>query len=185
VRAGAARVAEETMRNGMTKTLFLALGLAVVATAAHAQETRIAVVDVDQAINATDQGKKAREELQSKQKSAEAQLKPLIDKGRALSNEIQEKRFVLSEDALRQKQLDLAEIQSDLRAKGAELEGQFKVDYERIVGPLRQKLYDIITEIGKEQGYALVLERSTPGMIYAKEALDITDQVVERFNKKG
>jgi outer membrane protein len=76
-------------------------------------------------------------------------------------------------------------MQSDLRAKNAELEGQFKVDYERIVGPLRQKLYDIITEVGKEQGYTLVLERSTPGLIYAKEALDITDQVVQRFNKKG
>ena len=173
------------MRNGTTKSLLLALALAVFATAAQAQEFKVAVVDVDQAINATDQGKKAREELQGKQKSAEAQLKPLLDKGKALASEIQEKRFVLSEDALRKKQLDLAEIQSDLRAKGAELEGQFKVDYERLVGPLRQKLYDIITEIGKEQGFSLVLERSTPGLIYAKEALDITDLVVERFNKKG
>jgi hypothetical protein len=30
-----------------------------------------------------------------------------------------------------------------------------------------------------------VLERATPGLIYAKEALDITDIVVQRFNKKG
>lgn len=173
------------MRAGIRQTLLLLLGLAVFATAAQAQEVKIAIVDVDQAINATDQGKKAREELQTKQKQAESQLKPLLDKGKALASEIQEKRFVLSEDALRQKQLDLAEIQSDLRAKGAELEGQFKVDYERIVGPLRKKLLDIITEIGKEQGYTLVIERTTPGLIYAKEALDITDLVVQRFNKKG
>lgn len=173
------------MRAVTTKTLLLSVCFAALAAAAQAQEVKIAVVDVDQAINATDQGKKAREELQGKQKSAEAQLKPLLDKGKALAGEIQEKRFVLSEDALRKKQLDLAEIQSDLRAKGAELEGQFKVDYERLVGPLRSKLLDIITEIGKEQGYTIVIERATPGLIYAKEALDITDQVVQRFNKKG
>jgi outer membrane protein len=173
------------MRAFRFKSLLLAAGLAAWAAGASAQELKVAVVDVDQAINATDQGKKARDELQKKQKEAEAQLKPLIDKGKALAGEIQEKRFVLSEDALRQKQLDLAEIQSDLRAKGAELEGQFKVDYERLVGPLRQKLYEIITEVGKEQGYTLVLERTTPGLIYAKEALDITDQVVQRFNKRG
>jgi len=160
-------------------------GLLVWAVGAQAQEIKIAVVDLDQAINATDQGKKARDELQGKQKQAEAQLKPLLDKGKALASEIQEKRFVLSEDALRQKQLDLAEIQSDLRAKGAELEGQFKVDYERIVGPLRNKLMTIISDYAKEQGFTLVLERESPGLLYAKEALDITDQVVQRFNKKG
>ena len=172
------------MRAVMMKTILMA-GMLVWAVGASAEELKIAVVDVDQAINATDQGKKAREELQGKQKAAEAQLKPLLDKGKALAGEIQEKRFVLSEDALRKKQLDLAEIQSDLRAKGAELEGQFKVDYERIVGPLRSKLLDIITEVGKEQGYTLVIERATPGLIYAKETLDITDLVVQRFNKKG
>ena len=173
------------MRAFTVKTLLLGLCFAAWAAVAQAEEIKIAVVDVDQAINATDQGKKAREEIQSKQKQAEAQLKPLLDKGKALASEIQEKRFVLSEDALRQKQLDLAEIQSDLRAKGAELEGQFKVDYERIVGPLRNKLVGIIDDYAKEQGFTIVLERGTPGLLYAKEALDITDQVVQRFNKKG
>ena len=164
----------------------IGVGFVAFAAVAQAQEQlKIAVVDLDQAINATEQGKKARDELQSKQKQAEGQLKPMYDRGKALAEEIQSKRFVLSEDALRQKQLDLAEIQSDLRAKGAELEGQFKVDYERLVGPLRDKLLKIVADLGKEQGYTLILERGTPGLVYAKEALDITDQVVQRFNKKG
>jgi outer membrane protein len=167
------------------RSLLLATGLLVWAAGAAAQEARIAVVDLDQAINATDQGKKARDELQKKQKAAEAQLKPMLERGKALAEELQSKRFVLSEDALRQKQLDLAELQNEVRVKGAELEGQFKVDYERLVGPLRQKLLGIVSEVGKEQGFALVLERGTPGLIYAKETLDITDLVIEKFNKKG
>jgi outer membrane protein len=173
------------MRASMSRALVIAAGLLVFAGAAIAEDMKIAVVDLDQAINATEQGKKAREELQGKQKQAEGQLKPMYEKGKALAEEIQSKRFVLSEDALRKKQLDLAEIQSDLRAKGAELEGQFKVDYERLVGPLRDKLLGIITDYGKEQGYTMILERNTPGVIYTKEALDITDEVVQRFNKKG
>ena len=173
------------MRVSVFRMSLVAVGFLAFASVAAAQEVKIAIVDLDQAINATDQGKKAREELQGKQKQAEGQLKPMYERGKKLAEEIQEKRFVLSEDALRQKQLDLAEIQSDLRAKGAELEGQFKVDYERLVGPLRAKLLGIITDLGKEQGYTLILERGTPGLIYAKEALDITEQVVQRFNKKG
>jgi len=163
----------------------VAAGLLAFAGTAVADEVKIAIVDLDRAINATDQGKKAREELQGKQKQAEGQLKPMYEKGKALNEEIQSKRFVLSEDALRKKQLDLMDIQNDLKSKGAELEGQFKIDYERLVGPLRDKLLGILTDFGKEQGYTLILERNTPGVIYSKEALDITDEVVKRFNKKG
>ena len=173
------------MRASKFRVFVVAAGLLAFAGTAMAEEIKIAVVDLDQAINATDQGKKAREELQGKQKQAEGQLKPMYEKGKALAEEIQSKRFVLSEDALRKKQLDLADIQNDLKSKGAELEGQFKIDYERLVGPLRDKLLGILTEFGKEQGYTLILERNTPGVIYSKEALDITDEVVKRFNKKG
>lgn len=163
----------------------IAVGLLLWAGVAQAQDAlRIAVVDIDQAVNATEQGKQARDELAKKRKAAEGQLKPLMDKGRALAEEIQSKRFVLSEEALYQKQLDLAEIQNDARARMAELEGQYKVDSERLVGPLRQKLIEIINDIGKSEGFTVILERNTPGLLYAKEALDITDLVIQRFNKK-
>jgi outer membrane protein len=168
------------------RSVVLGMAVLVWTGSAQAQEAaKIAVVDLDQAINATDQGKKARDELQKKRKEAEAQLKPMIERGRALAEELQSKRFVLSEEALYQKQLELAEIQNDVRAKGAELEGQFKIDYERLVGPLRQKLLEIVSEIGKSEGYTLILERGTPGLVYSREALDITDVVIQRFNKKG
>ena len=173
------------MRASKFRVFVVVAGLLAFAGTAMAEEIKIAVVDLDQAINATDQGKKAREELQGKQKQAEGQLKPMYEKGKALAEEIQSKRFVLSEDALRKKQLDLADIQNDLKSKGAELEGQFKIDYERLVGPLRDKLLGILSEFGKEQGYTLILERNTPGVVYSREALDVTDEVVKRFNKKG
>jgi outer membrane protein len=167
------------------RSLLLAAGMLACAGAADAQDSlRIAVVDIDQAVNATDQGKQARDELAKKRKAAEAQLKPMMEKGKALSEEIQSKRFVLSEEALYQKQLDLAELQNDARARMAELEGQYKVDSERLVGPLRQKLIEIINEIGKSEGFTLILERNTPGLLYSREALDITDLVIKRFDKK-
>ena len=168
------------------RSIVFAVAVLAWAGAAQAQDAmRVAIVDIDQAVNATEQGKKAREELSKKRQAAEAQLKPLMERGRKLAEELQSKRFVLSEEALYQKQLDLAEVQNDARARMGELEGQYKVDYERLVGPLRQKLVEIINEIGKSEGFTLILERNTPGLLYAREALDITDMVIQRFNKKG
>ena len=172
----------------MTRALptLLAFGLALCfALQAGAQEMRVAVVDLDKAINATEQGKAAREELARKKRTAEEELQPIVDRAQALQKEIQDKKFVLSEDALRTKQLDLAELANTIETKKQELEGRLKVDYERLVGPLRDKMSSIVEDIGKDQAFTVILERNTPGLLYTREALDITDVVIQAFNKQG
>jgi outer membrane protein len=143
------------------------------------------VVDLDQALNSTEEGKSAREELARKQREAEARVQPQIDRFQELQEELKSKKFVLSEEALYQRQLDLIELKNQIESDMKEAEGKFKVDQERIVGPLRKKLIDIVQDIGREQGFTLIVERGTPGLLYSREALDITDTVIERFNNKG
>ena len=36
-----------------------------------------------------------------------------------------------------------------------------------------------------EEGFSLIIQRGAPGVMYTREALDITDLVIENFNKKG
>jgi len=154
-------------------------------TGAELNGSEIAVVDLDKAINATEQGKAAREELSRKKRTAEQELEPMVQRFKSLQKEIEDKRFVWNEDKLRAKQLDLAELQNKIENKQKELEGQLKVDYERLVGPLRSKISSIVEEIGKDQSLIVVLERNTPGLLYTRETLDITDVVIQRFNKQG
>jgi len=165
----------------------LAIGLLAVlvgATGADDEPLRIAVVDVNQALNSTDEGKAAREELARKQREAEARVQPRIERFKDLQEELKSKKFVLSEDALYQRQLDLIELKNEIESEMKELEGKFKVDEERIVGPLRKKMIDVVQSIGREQGFTLIVERASPGLLYSREALDITDAVIEQFNKK-
>lgn len=168
------------------QTIFLlALGTVLaVGTAADNEPVKIAVVDLDQALNSVDEGKSAREELTRKQRDAEAKLQPQVEKFKQMQEELKSKKFVLSEEALYQKQLDLVELKNEIDSQYKELEGKFKVDYERLVGPLRKKMVEIVQGIGRDQGYTLIVERGTPGLLYAREALDVTDTVVQQFNKK-
>jgi outer membrane protein len=158
-------------------------GLLVWSTGAQDQPIKIGVVDVDQAFNATDGGKAVREELGRKQREAEAQVQPMVDRFRDLQEEIKGKRYVLSDDALFQKQVELAELQNKIDTKFKELEGQLKIDQGRMIAPLRTKLLGVVESIGKEQGFTLIIGRDTPGVMYTREALDITDLVIQRFNK--
>ena len=160
--------------------------VAVWATAASDEQSsiRIGVVDIDQAISSTEEGKAAREELSRKQRDAETKVQPMIDQYRSLEDELKTKKFVLSDDALYQKQLDLAQKKNEIQAKMREIDGQLQVDQKRLEGPLLAKLKDVIDEIGKSQGFTLIIHRSAPGVLYTREGLDITSQVIERYNKK-
>jgi outer membrane protein len=145
---------------------------------------KIGVVDIDQAISSTDEGKAAREEFARKQREAETQMQPLLDRYKSVDEELKAKKFVLSDEALFQKQLDMAEMRNQIQSKYKELQGQMEVDQRRLEGPLVAKLSSIIEDIGKSQGFTLILRRGSPGLLYTREALDITDIVIEKYNKK-
>jgi outer membrane protein len=154
-------------------------------SAAAAQDVKIGIVDIEQALSATDEGKAAREEISRKSREARGQLEPMMEQRKTLAEELQGKKYVLSDDALFQKRVQLAELDNKIRSKAEELEGQLKIEQGKVQAPLLNKMRDIIEAIGKEQGFTLILSRNNPYVMYSREALDITDMVVARFNKKG
>ncbi|MBW2269354.1 MAG: OmpH family outer membrane protein [Deltaproteobacteria bacterium] len=163
-----------------------ALGMLVLGTgASDSAPLKIGVVDIDQAISSTESGKAAREEFARKQREAQGKVQPLLDRYKALEEEMKAKKFVLSDEALFQKQLDLVELRNEIQSKMKELEGQMKIDQKRLEGPLVAKLGEIIESIGKDEGFTMIIRRGTPGVLYTREALDITDMVIQKYNKKG
>jgi outer membrane protein len=151
--------------------------------AASAQEVKLGFVDREKALFSTEQGKKARGELQSKVTAAKAQLQPMAEEIQKLQADLEAKKFVLSQEALRDMQAKMLELQNRYESKGKELENQLKIDQARLVAPLEDRLKATIEAIGKEQGFSLIMERQVPGLVYyAREAQDITDAVVTRFN---
>ena len=160
------------------------LALLVVGTAAQDEPIKLGVVDVDRALSSTEDGKAAREEMARKEREAQAQMEPLLERYETMKGDIEAKRFVLSDESLRQKQYDLLELQNQLENKGKELENQFKIDAKRVQEPLVTKLRQIINDTGREQGFTMIFQRGAAGMIYAREALDITDLIISQYNKK-
>jgi outer membrane protein len=167
---------------------FVLLGLAAIlvwGTAAQDEGVKIGVVDIDQAISSTTEGKAAREEFARKQRDAESKVQPMIEKYQALEEDLKQKKFVLSDEALFQKQLDLAQMRNEIETKMKELETQLQLDQKRLEGPLTKKLVDVIESAGKESGFTIIMRRGSPGLLYTREALDVTDLIIKKYNQKG
>ena len=174
-------------KQSTSRVLTAVAAIAVLLWGLGAQDERlkIGVVDLDQAITSTNEGRAARDEFDRKKRQHEATLGPLIEQYQEGAKELESKQFVLSDDARFQKQLDLAELQNQIENKQKEVQGQLQVDRERLIAPLRTKLIEIVEEVGREEGFSLILHRNSPGIMYSKEGLDVTDLIIEKFNKKG
>ena len=152
---------------------------------AKEEKVTIGVVDLEQAITSTNEGREAREEFDRKKRLLEQQLIPLMEQYQEGLKEFEAKKFVLSDDAKFQKQLDMAELQNQIENKRKEVGGQLQLDRERLIKPLRDKLVKIVEEVGRDEGFSLILHRGAPGIMYTKEALDVTDMIIEKFNKQS
>ena len=173
------------MRLNKAIVLLMAAALLGWGLGAQDQPVTIGVIDVQQALVSTEGGKKVKEELERKVRAAESQLQPKIQRLQEMQKELQEMQPVLSKEALQKKQFDLVEQKSQLENEGQGLEQQLKLDQARLMQPLLEKFATIIDEIGREKGFALILERRDAGILFARETLDITDLAVAEFNKQG
>jgi len=160
---------------------FLAFGWGL---GAEKDGVKIGIVDLDQAVGATEEGKAARDELERRKREAELELQPMIERYQQLAEEYQKKRPVLAPDKLREMELDITELQGRLELKQSEAQSRLRVDFERLVGPMREKLVKVVGDIGREHGFSLIMMRNMPGIMYAREALDITDLVIKKFNEE-
>lgn len=169
------------------KTLLLvAVGLLIGwGLGATEDPVKVGFVDVEQVLASVDKGKAAREELERKSRDAQARLTPLAQQLETMQKELQAKRFVMSEDAVRAKQLDLVELRNRYETKTKEEEGQFKIDQQRLIGPLLEQLESVIKEVGRDHRYSVIMRIDAPSLVYAREALDLTDLVIKTFNGKG
>lgn len=165
---------------------FIAVGLILGwGLAAQAKdEAKIGFVDAQQVLSSVDSGKKAQEELERKARDAQGRLSPLIEQLEGLQKELQAKQFVMSKEAVQAKQLDMAELRNRIESQGQEEKSKLEIDQQRLIGPLQEKFLEVIREIGRDKGYSAIFLSDAPGLVYRREGLDVTEQVIKLFNAK-
>lgn len=166
-------------RKLVTSALFLTM--IIVAGTAMAQ-VKVAVIDIQRVVTDSDAGKEAMGNLQKLQEAKIAEGRAIQEELDALRQQLSKQRFTLSETKL-------AELTKQVEDKGIAMQ-RFQDDAQRelddarrnALGKLEERILPIIDEVGQEQGMTLIFNKYQSGLVYADEAVDITDEVIIRFN---
>lgn len=164
-------------------------GLAAVAAAGALAgtangETKIGVIEVQRIVADSAMGKESLARVQKVQGQKQDELGKRQKELRDLEQKIQEQGKSLSEEAMEK-------LQKDYQAKALELK-RFQDDAQRELeevqrkelAELEKRIMPVISDVAKEQGYALVFNKYQSGLLFAGEGVDITDAVITRFNSQ-
>lgn len=168
----------------MKRTMMCGVWLLAVAALAlpAAAQTSVAVIDVQRVVTDSDPGKEALQRLRTLQDEKIAEGRNLQTDLETLREQFNKQRLTLSEQKL-------AEMSGQIEDKTIALQ-RFEDDAKRsleearrtTLGNLEERIMPIINQIGKERGFTLIFNKFQSGLVYADDAVDITDDVIRRFN---
>jgi Skp family chaperone for outer membrane proteins len=156
----------------------------VIAGASYAQQvTKVAIINSQKAFETSVEGKRALGQLQDLDTKIKTNLQKMDDAIRLLENRLNTGRLTMTNEAL------LA-LQADIDKKTTErkrYEEDQNRDAQQLSGTLIQKIraemVAVIEILAKERGLELVLDAATSGVVTASPTIDITDEVVRRYDQ--
>jgi outer membrane protein len=164
--------------------IYIAL-CAIMAAAAGAATT--AVIDSERIFDTLGDVADARELLQTEIEEWQAHADSLQADIDAISQDL-ERTLMMSPERRREREALLDEKKRELEEFAASIfgpGGQVERRNSELVAPVIARINEAVREISIADGYDLVLDAAGGFVVYASDALDITDRVLEELSTAG
>jgi outer membrane protein len=143
---------------------------------------KIGVINVERLVQESALGKEAfnrvkklneqkKDESDKLQKELRDMEQKLADQGSAMTDD---KRDQLQK-SYQEKAISFKRFQDDANR-------ELETAQKRELGELEKRVFPVINQVGKERGFTLVFNKFQSGLVYADDAVDITDDVLKVFN---
>jgi len=144
--------------------------------------TRLGVVDSSRALAGSRAGREIEKSLDKLQKQRIEALKPKTEKLQALRESYAQKGLNLNQQALGELQLDIRKLERSLERDVEAARDELEVERQRQLQPLLRKVAEAVNAIAGERDLDIVLEKSSPGVYFHADRVDITGPVIDRLN---
>jgi outer membrane protein len=177
------------LRKQIKFTLALGLGLvAAIAQPAFAQASpgKIGILSLQDAIFATNEGKKESEELEKRYTPKRDEIKKRAEEIEALKQQLQTAADKLSAEERNTRASTIDSKVKALQRDTDNAQSDYQQSAQEIVDRVGNKLVELIKKYAQDNGYIVVLDVSTTRspVIWATPATDITQEIVNAYNSK-
>ncbi|MSP60204.1 MAG: OmpH family outer membrane protein [Myxococcales bacterium] len=171
----------------MTRTLSLALALAALAAAlplAARADVKIGYVDLQRALEETEEGKKAKTKLKAEFEKKQKELDGRQEELKKMKLDLDKQAPILKPDALQAKQGELQQKLMGLQETYMRLQKDLQEKEAAETGRIFKKMKSVIAQIAQSEGITYVFEANT-GILYAPPANDFTNELIRKYNAQS
>lgn len=154
-------------------------------SAQTAAATRVGFVDIQRVLARSAAGVAAREQLEKEKAVMQKQVDAQRIELEKLKDELDKKGQLLSAEARREKQETLERKVRDARRLVDDLQGSLQRKEEAMLGKVLQDVSGLVQKVGKDKGFAIVLERQRSSLLYASAEADLTDDIIRAYDDEA
>jgi outer membrane protein len=143
---------------------------------------KIAVIDTERVLLASETGKKSLADLKKLQEAKENEIKGRQQEIKDLQTKLQDGRMSLAQDKLSDMEKQLEDKVIALRRLQDDATRELNKKRDEVLAQIDQKVMPVINQVGKELGFTMIFRKFESGLIYADDSLDITNQVIQRLD---
>lgn len=175
------------MKSRWKMVLMALMCLAVLGTSgsyAAEKEGKVGVVSIQGILSNCQVGKEVQKQLLAKKNELQNGLKDQEAEADKLWDEYQKKKSVWPAELRAEKKKEYWKEMQELEAKYEQAQVILKKLEQKLVEPIFQELPEISAEVAKHKGLSMIFETSRSGLLWADQALDVSDLVGKALDEK-
>ncbi len=147
-----------------------------------AEVIKLGFFDKQAIVDRSEMGKEGEQKFKTEMNKIREKLEAERQELKEMQEEINKKNLIWSEEVKKSKLQDLFTKKQRLEGFVIQSNRELERLEQELLRPLKENLLEIVTRIGKEEGYTLIFEREYAGIFYAPNSLNITDKIIQELN---
>jgi outer membrane protein len=168
----------------MRKMLGFVVALSLlVAAPVCAAEMKIGYIDLQKALNLSDAGKAAKSQIAEKVKKFQGTIESRQNELKKLNEELEKQKMVLSAEAKAEKERDYQQKIKEYQRFAKDAQEELQQQDAQHTRSILEDLFKVVKDMGNKGNYTLILEKTESSVLYADDAINLTDEVIAAYNK--
>lgn len=163
----------------------LSLSSSGLAVAKPGDAGKYGIVDMQAVILNVEEGKQARASLEKEIKEKEKDLTKKKEELDKMNEEWKKQAPLLNEQARMTKQQEFQEKFMGLRGEEMKFQNEIKAKEGQATQKIAITVTKLVNDIAKERGLEMVFETNSAGLVYLKDPVDMTKDVIAAFEEES
>lgn len=157
------------------------LALFVISTSAFAADLKLGYIDMQRAINTSETGKEAKEQLAAKVKKYQDEINLKQEDLKKLKDDLEKQGMLLSDIARAGKEKDYQNKLKDFQRFTKDAQDELQGKDEELTRKILEGLEKVILEYGRQKGYTFIFVKNET-MLFVDEKADLTEEILKLYN---